>query len=237
MEQLFIKDINLARIANICSQDDINNELRIVLDKFNNSKFQHELLAIRNPNLYGLNILNPIIKEICDNLLIGNNYAAIALTNILFEATIKFTLIFLNTDPNATSFDKIHSEAIKKFDDNILEQNINACKSRGYIAKEDGKRLTELAKVFRNPFSHASFSKKISDITNDGMMKFGRAPINKLSEIEFNDVKIADMPIFYMSYLQKYVDINAIGYFGTIMYYVDKFDLMINERNEDACKK
>lgn len=233
MDQLFIKDINLARIANPCSQDDVNNELEIVLNKFNNAKFQRELLAIRNPNLYGLNILKPIIKQICDNLLIGNNYAAIALTNILFEATIKFTLIFLNTDPNATSFDKIHSEAIKKFDDNILEQNINACKSRGYITKEDGKRLTELAKVFRNPFSHASFSKKISDITNDGMMKFGRAPINKLSEIEFNDVKIADMPIFYMSYLQKYVDVNALGYFGTIMYYVDKFDLLISEQIEN----
>ena len=230
MDQLFIKDIDLARIANPCSQDDVNGELNFVIDKFNNCKFQRELLAIRNPNLYGLNILNPIIKQVCDNLLIGNNYAAIALTNMLFEATMKFVLIFLNTDPNATSFDKLHSDAIKKFDDNILEQNINACKSLGYITKEDCKRLNELARVFRNPFSHASFSKKISDITNDGMMKFGRAPIKRLSELEFKDVRIADMPIFYMTQLQKYVDLNAMGYFGTIMHYVDKFDLMITEQ-------
>jgi hypothetical protein len=138
-------------------------------------------------------------------------------------------LIFLNTNPNATSFDKLHSDAIKKFDDNILEQNINACKSLGYITKEDCKRLNELARVFRNPFSHASFSKKISDITNDGMMKFGRAPIKRLSELEFKDVRIADMPIFYMAQLQKYVDLNAMGYFGTIMHYVNMFDQKINE--------
>ena len=230
MEQLFIKDVNLARIANPCSQDDINKELGMILDKFNHSKFQRELLAIRNPNLYGLNILNPIIKQICDNLLIGNNYAAIALTNLLFEATMKFALIFLNPNLHVTSYDKIHSEAIKKFDDNALEQNINACKSRGYISKEDCKRLNELARVFRNPFSHASFSKKISEITNDGMMIFGRAPISHLDEMEFKEVKIAEMPIFYMSYLQKYVDINAMGYFGTIMYYVDKLDLLISKQ-------
>ncbi len=230
MEQLFIKDVNLARIANPCSQNDINDELRIILDKFNHSKFQRELLAIRNPNLYGLKILNPIIRQICDNLLIGNNYAAIALTNMLFEATMKFTLIFLNPNLHVASYDKIHSDAIKKFDDNALEQNINACKSRGYINKDDCKRLNELARVFRNPFSHASFSKKISEITNDGMMKFGRAPLSHLDEMEIKDVKIADMPIFYMSYLQKYVDINAMGYFGTIMYYVDKLDLLITKQ-------
>lgn len=230
MEQLFIKDVNLARIANPCSQDDLNKELRMVLDKFNHSEFQRELLAIRNPNLYGLNILNPIIKQICDNLLIGNSYAAIALTNMLFEATMKFALIFLNPNLNVTSYDKIHSDAIKMFDDNALEQNINACKSRRYISKEDCKRLNELARVFRNPFSHASFSKKISELTNDGMMKFGRAPISNLNEMEFKDVKIADMPIFYMSYLEKYVDKNAMGYFGTIMYYVDKLDLLISKQ-------
>ena len=230
MEQLFIKDVNLARIANPCSQNDINNELRIVLDKFNHSKFQRELLAIRNPNLYGLNILNPIIKQNCDNLLIGNNYAAITLTNMLFEATMKFSLIFLNPNLHVASYDKIHSDAIKKFDDNDLEQNINACRSRGYISKEDCKRLKELARVFRNPFTHASFSKKVSKITNDGMMKFGRAPLSHLDEMEFKDVKIADMPDFYMSYLQKYVDINAMGYFGTIMYYIDKLDLLITKQ-------
>lgn len=229
MDHLFIKDINLARIANPYSQDDINKELKIVLSKFNNSKFRRELLAIRDPKLYGLNILNPIIKQICDNLLIGNNYAAIALTNILFEAAIKFTLIFLNPDSNAGSYDKIFCVAIKQFDDNNLEQNINACKTRGYITKEDCKRLKELAIVFRNPFSHASFSKKISEITNDGMMKFGRAPIHKINEIEFKDVKIADMPDFYMKLLEKYVDANALGYFGTIMHYVNKFDQKINE--------
>ena len=228
MDQLFIKDINLARIANPCSQDDINKELKIVLAKFSNSKFQRELLAIRNPKLYGLNILSPIIKQICDNLLIGNNYAAIALTNMLFEAAIKFTLIFLNPDSHVDSYDKIFSTAIKQYDDNNLERNINACKTRGYITKEDCKRLKELANVFRNHFSHASFSKKVSEITNDGIMKFGRAPISMINEIEFKDVKIADMPDFYMKQLEKYVDENALGYFGTIMYYVDMFDQKIN---------
>lgn len=64
MDQLFIKDIDLARIANPCSQDDVNGELNFVIDKFNNCKFQRELLAIRNPNLYGLNILNPIMSPL-----------------------------------------------------------------------------------------------------------------------------------------------------------------------------
>ena len=232
MDQLFIKDINLSRIANPCSQDDINKELKIVLCKFNNAKFKRELLAIRNPKLYGLNILNPIIKQVCDNLLIGNNYAAIALTNMLFEATIKFTLIFLNPNSHAASYDKIFSEAIKKFDDNNLEQNINACRTLNYITKEDCIRLKELAGVFRNPFSHASFSKKVSKIANDGMMKFGRAPISRINEIEFKDVKIADMPDFYMKQLEKYVDVNALGYFGTIMVYIDLFDQKINEMYE-----
>lgn len=229
MDQLFIKDINLARIANPYSQDDINKELENVLSKFNNAKFQRELLAIRDPKLYGLNILNPFIKQICDNLLTGNNYAAIALTNVLFEAAIKFTLIFLNPDSHAESYDKLFSAAIKQFDDNELEQNINACKTRGYITKEDCKRLKELASVFRNPFSHASFSKKVAEITNDGMMKFGRAPISRINEIEFKDVKIADMPDFYMKQMEKYVDANALGYFCTIMHYVEMFDKKIND--------
>ena len=34
MDQLFIKEINLARIANPCSQDDVNSDLNVVLDKF-----------------------------------------------------------------------------------------------------------------------------------------------------------------------------------------------------------
>lgn len=229
MDQLFIKDVNLSRIANPYSQDDINKELEIVLSKFNSSKFQRELLAIRGPKLYGLNILNPIIKQICDNLLIGNNYAAIALTNMLFKAAIKFTLIFLNPDSHAASYDKLFSAAIKQYDDNNLEQNINACKTRGYITKEDCKRLKKLAIVFRNPFSHASFSKKVSEITNDGIMKFGRAPISMINEIEFKDVKIADMPDFYMKQLEKYVDVNALGYFCTIMHYIDLFDQKINK--------
>lgn len=229
MDQLFIKDINLTRIANPCSQDDFNKELGIVMENFNKIKYQRELLAIRNPKLYGLNILNPIIKQICDNILIGNNYAAIALTNMLFEASIKFTLIFLNPNPHAGAYEKIFSKAIKQFDDIDLEQNINACKTRGYITKEDCKRLKDLANAFRNPFSHASFSKKVSEFTNDGTMKFGRVPISKISEIEFRDVKIAEMPDFYMKKLEKYVDANAMGYFGTIMHYVDLFDKKIND--------
>ena len=64
---------------------------------------------------------------------------------------------------------------------------------------------------------------------DDGMMKFGRAPISKINEIEFKDVKIADMPDFYMKQLEKYVDANALGYFGTIMHYVNMFDQKINE--------
>ena len=230
MEQLFVKDVNLARIANPYSQEEFEVELKQTLSKFNSAKFQRELLAIRNPNLGELQILSPIIKETCDNLLLDNNFAAIALTNMLFEAMIKFSLIFLNTDYSAGGIDKIHKDAIYKYDDNDLEKNINACKTQGYITKEDAKRLKKLARIFRHRFSHASFSKKISEVTNDGMMKFGLAPLENLSQIEWRDVKVADMPLFYMFPLKRYVDMNALGYFGTIMYYVEKLDLLITKQ-------
>lgn len=232
MEQLFIKEVNLARIANPYSDEGLKKEIKDILSKFNNAKHQRELLAIRNPNLGELKILSPIIKEICDNLLLGNNFAAVALTNMLFEAMIKFSLIFLNTDYSAGGIDKVHKDAINKYDDNDLEKNINACKTQGYITKDDAKRLKELARIFRHRFSHASFSKKISEVTNDGLMKFGLAPLEDLSQIEWRDVKVADMPLFYMFPIQQYLDSNVLGYFGTIMDYLDKFDMMITNQFE-----
>ena len=57
-----------------------------------------------------------------------------------------------------------------------------------------------------------------------------RPGTRQLSEDDERILAAQGMPDFYMSYLQKYVEINAIDYFGTIMYYIDKLDLLITKQ-------
>lgn len=233
-ENLFIEDVNLYRIANQLTSDEVNQLMQKNVWGICNHPNKKELLALRNPQLGELRLLSPIIQQICDSLLMANNYAAVALTNMLFEATIKFFLIFIERSRNEY-FENMFTQPLLQYESKDLRQLLNCCKTKGYITKDDWKRLDRLTEIFRNPFSHAQFSHsgEVDGRTEYEMHWFS---VDTMEEKRSAKSELEKMPILYMNRCTMYVDANALGYFATIMYYVDKLDLLISESIEKERK-
>lgn len=224
-EHLFIENVDISRI--VCHTDcqDIISYLQNNIETICNHPNLRELLLIRNPKLGELRLLKPLIQQICDSILIGNNFAAVALTNMLFEATFKFFLVYMERTRNE-SLDKMFVESLQRYEDKELRQLINYCKSKGYITKDDCKRLTRLSILFRNAFSHASFSHS-GEVEGKSQGEMHLMSITTLEHQGVISFDIDSIPFIYMMRCSKYVDSNAFGYFATIMHFVDKFDQMI----------
>lgn len=224
-----IGNIDLTRIARHMDDAKQAEVLQELLNRVSANKSRYDLFSLYQCELGEMRILHPLIREICTNLLMENYYAAVALTNMLFEATMKFGLIYLKADgrtlDDVESFEDIHKEEVSNYDDQDLEQNINACKRAGFITKDESKTLKDLSKLFRNNLSHASFSKMASGVKG----KFYLGRLSDLSHMEEQDMEISNIPIFYMQYLNQFVQHESKWYFYTIMHFVEKFDKMITD--------
>lgn len=222
-----IGDIDLTRISQHMDDEKQAEVLQELVNRVSHNKSRYDLFSLYHCKLGEMRLLQPLIKEICVNLLMENFYAAATLTNMLFEATMKFALIYMNTNgrtlADVQSIEDIHKQEVADFDDQDLEQNINACKREGFITKEESKTLKDLNKQFRNPLSHGSFSKLASGIKG----KFCLFNISNSEVVQEQDMEISHIPIFYMQYLNQFVNQESQFYFYTIMYFVDKFDKMI----------
>lgn len=128
--------------------------------------YTRSLIFIKYGKLNVLNGLKSIISEICNCLIIGNTQAAITLTNHLFENSLKQTLIIWDSQgrqfDDSKRIDETFKNEVETYDDKDIEPNINNCKRKGLITKDEAKRLIELKNIYRNSFSHASYTKLCS---------------------------------------------------------------------------
>lgn len=229
--QIFLKDINLSRIATSPTQEQIGREIENIIQGVGEHKFIREYIRLRHPKLCEFSFLSPIIQQICDNLLLKNYWAAVALTNFLFEATIKYALIYLDCQPIGCKLDEIHATSLKKYANQDLIPNLNRCRTLNILSKDDVERLKLLAQRFRNPFSHADLP-QIANTSPCDTMKMYVFSLEKQEEPVEHTLDWKKTPIFLFHHAGKYIEVNAEGYFLTIMHYVDKLDLLITKKIE-----
>lgn len=182
------------------------------------------LIFIKYGKLNVLNGLKSIISEICNCLIIGNTQAAVTLTNHLFENSLKQTLITWDSQGkqfnDTQRIDETFKDEVEAYDDKDIEPNINKCKSKGLITKDEAKRLIELKNIYRNSFSHASYSKlfkNASTVMYSGSLKNPK-------EIKEETADISKVPLLYLLAQEQFAKSNALNYFLEVYEFIDKMD-------------
>lgn len=172
-----------------------------------------------------LKMLSPIVEQICDCLYFQHNYAALTLTNYLFEAMIKLSLILHTGKEKAlsgdNSFEEIYSEYIEEYKSGDLHPNIEKIYKLGMITTLQRDRLLDLKDLFRNPFSHFSGNSYINNTSTDiycGDLKDPQLNIVKKT------IKVDSIPKFMvdarLNFMQKY----SLSYFCEIHNYLILLD-------------
>lgn len=227
--QIFLENVDLSRIAASPTQEQIGREIDEIIQGIGNHKYLRGYVHLRHPKLCEFSILSPIIQQICDNLLLKNYWAAVALTNFLFEASIKYALIYLDCQPIGCKLDEIHAMSLKKYANQDLIPNLNRCRTLNILSKDDVKRLQLLAQRFRNPFSHADLPQVANSSPCDTMKMYVFSLDGNMESVE-QTLNWKKTPIFLFHHAGEYIKVNAEGYFFTIMHYVNKLDLLITEK-------
>lgn len=118
------------------------------------------LTNLKLKRLSHLKMLHPIVVEICNCLYLSHNYAALTLTNYLFESMCKMALILhFGKDKvfvELKESDESYKEDIAQFGEKVLHNNIEKLFSIGILDQRERDRLLDLKDLFRNPFSHFS---------------------------------------------------------------------------------
>lgn len=224
------------QIENMCMQYNIGYSVHPVSDKkvieYLNEVKSKIVLSERTKLLihikYGkLNILNglkSIIAEICDCLIIGNNQAAITLINHLFENALKQVLIRWDSVGKlfneAQRIDETLKDEVNEYDNKNMHITIEKCKSRRLITESEAKKLTELKNRYRNPFSHASYSKLFKNASTT----LYSASLSNPTEIKEETANISKVPFLYLQAQKKIANENALIYFLEIYAFVNNMD-------------
>lgn len=182
------------------------------------------LVSIKKGNLYTLSELRSIINEICDSLIINNNQAAITLTNHLFENALKQVLIKWDSQGKQFSKNQLMEESLKKevkrFDGEYLKDNITTCYERGLISEDRKKRLMKLKNRFRNPLSHASYSK----LFRNTAIPIYVGSLNSTEKIEEKTINVSTIPVFSLLAQEEYAKRYAFEYFAEIYTFINDMD-------------
>lgn len=107
-----------------------------------------------------------IIYENLNCLLLGLYQASICMTNHLLERMLKHALIDFEMKGcyiGNPAFNEKLNEGYRLYDNKSLNDNISAACKKGIITEEEGEKLKELKNQYRNPYSHASVKKIISE--------------------------------------------------------------------------
>lgn len=206
------------------SVEQLNQSLNEIKSRIVVNEKNLMLVSIKNGNLHTLSELRSIINEICDCLIINNNQAAITLTNHLFENTLKQVLIkwdsqgrqFSNNQPMEETFKK----EVKSFDGEFLNKNIDACNERGLISNDETARLKDLKNRFRNPFSHASYSK----LFRNTKIPIYIGSLNPTEKIEEKTINVSTIPVFSLLAQEEYAKRYAFEYFVEIYTFINDMD-------------
>lgn len=185
-----------------------------------------QCLSIKKCNLSVLNTLKCIVSEICDCLIIDANQAAITLTNNLLENLLKQSLIMWDSKGKELKglglLDTTFENEIREHGDSNLEPNINKCKSKGIISKNEAEQLKSFKVDYRNSFSHAS----VPNLLEGETVQIRRKLINisELSLSTIENVDISKMPDVRGELQQFFSNDNALRYFIEVHNYVNEID-------------
>lgn len=218
------KKISLKYSVKVLSDTKVTEYLEELKNRIVDNDYTRPLIFIKYGKLNVLNGLKSIISEICNCLIIGNMQAAITLTNHLFENSLKQTLIIWDSQgrqfDNFKRIDETFKYEVETYDDKDIEPNINNCKRKGLITKDEAKRLIELKNIYRNSFSHASYKKLFKDasaVIYSGSLK-------DLTEVKEEITDISKVPFLYLLGQEQFAKYNALNYFLEIYEFIDKMD-------------
>lgn len=220
----------------ILPEETVKSNLQEIGGNLTYSETNKILISIKYCKLNVLNDLKYIIPEICDCLIIRANQAAITLTNHLFENMLKRALMTWDSRGKQVCSDDNLNEAFKQevdnYDNKDIEPNINKCRSKGLLSKEETKRLVYLKNRYRNPFSHASYSQLFKDTSTT----IYKGSYNNPSEIKEETIDISNVPMYQLIAQKQFADFNAFGYFIEIYSYIDKLDRKLLDLYPDLLK-
>nr|WP_321377975.1 hypothetical protein [uncultured Bacteroides sp.] len=217
--------INLSYSVKLLSEEKAQDALQYLSKHLIVDETKRKLVSIKFCELHVLNQLTYVISEICDCLIINANQAAITLTNHLFENMLKQALITI--DSNGRCFDenepmdKTFEAEVKEYDEKNLCDAIKQCESKRLITQDEVQRLNYLKNKFRNPFSHACYSKKLF---KEAKMHILKGSLTDPQNIKEEFVNISNIPFLQLEAQKDFAEKNAFGYFVEIYSYVDKLD-------------
>ena len=197
-------------------QNKIDKEMFVKLEK------------VKQEQLFALKPLKFAVNEICNCLIAKNEVAAFTLTNYLFEASLKLTLIYWESGgkliENINDFEGLYRKGTKKYLAKDVYKAIGSAKRSKIITEEEGKELLFFLHHYRDPFSHASNN---SEINESKVISFDDSMINKTITVNGN-------PLLYFNYQERYMRNSAHRYFFKLYSYIKKWDGMICELREKA---
>jgi len=218
------RNINLKYSVKRLSDEKIATYLNEIKSKIILNDNTRELICVKCCELNVLNGLKSIIEEICDCLVLGNNQAAITLTNHLFENTLKQVLITWDSEGRQIQqnlpIDETFKNEVEEYDKKDMEPNINRCRSKGLITKEEAKRLIDLKNLYRNSFSHASYSTLFDGATTTLYI----GDLSGLTNIKKERVSISKVPFLSLSAQKTFADKQAKRYFIEVYEFIDNMD-------------
>lgn len=221
------RNINLKYSVKAFSEIEVIEHLNELKKRIIFNDCTKKLIFIKYGKLNVLNSLKSIISEICDSLIIGNAQAAITLTNHLFENSLKQTLIIWDSQgrqfDDSKRIDETLKNEVETYDDKDIEPNINNCKRKGLITKDEAKRLIELKNIYRNSFSHASYSK----LFKNASMVLYSGNLKNPTEVKEETANISKVPLLYLLAQEQFANKNALNYFLEVYEFIDKMDKML----------
>lgn len=221
------RNINLKYSVKAFSEIEVIEHLNELKKRIIFNDCTKKLIFIKYGKLNVLNSLKSIISEICDSLIIGNAQAAITLTNHLFENSLKQTLIIWDSQgrqfDDSKRIDETFKNEVETYDDKDIEPNINNCKRKGLITKDEAKRLIELKNIYRNSFSHASYSK----LFKNASMVLYSGNLKNPTEVKEETANISKVPLLYLLAQEQFANENALSYFLEVYEFIDKMDKML----------
>ena len=187
-----------------------------------------KLEKVKQEQLFALKPLKFAVNEICSCLAAKHEVAAFTLTNYLFEASLKLTLIYWESGgkliENLNDFEDLYRKGTKKYLGKDIFKVIGSAKQSKMITEEEGNELLFLLHHYRDPFSHASNN---SDINKIKILSF---------DVSMNCRKITvnGNPTLYFNNQDRYMRNMAHQYFFKLYSYIKKWDAMIGELRENA---
>ena len=196
--------------------------------KQTNKEMVDELEKVKQEQLFALKPLKFAVNEICNCLIAKHEVAAFTLTNYLFEASLKLTLIYWESGgkliENLNDFEDLYRKGTKKYLGKDIFKVIGSAKQSKMITEEEGNELLFLLHHYRDPFSHASNN---SDINKIKILSFDFS-------MNCRKITVNGNPTLYFDNQERYMRNMAHQYFFKLYSYIKKWDVMIGELRENA---